>query len=103
MSNGQIIIEPFDRNSLKSIEKGIILANLKLTPDCDGQVIRINIPPATEERRTELIKDVKGICEEGKIAIRNVRRDTMERIKKEEKDKKISKDEHKNYQVSQLK
>jgi ribosome recycling factor len=71
---------------------------LNLTPNNDGNVIRINIPPLTEERRKELVKQAKTISEEGKVAIRNVRRDFVDKIKVAEKDKEISKDDSKGFQ-----
>lgn len=79
----QLLIKPFDRSSLHAIEKGIFEANLGFTPNNDGESIRIVIPPLTEERRIELTKQVKTIAEEGKVAIRNIRRDMIEEIEKE--------------------
>ena len=79
----QLLIKPFDRSSLHAIEKGIFEANLGFTPNNDGESIRIVIPPLTEERRIELTKQVKAIAEEGKVAIRNIRRDMIEEIEKE--------------------
>lgn len=78
----QLLIKPFDRNCLHAIEKGIFEANLGLTPNNDGESIRIIIPPMTEERRIELTKQVKAIAEDGKVAIRNIRRDAIEDIEK---------------------
>lgn len=80
----QLLIKPFDRGCLAAIEKGIYEANLGYTPNNDGESIRIIIPPLTEERRRELVKQVKGISEEAKVSIRNVRRDGLDLIKKEE-------------------
>ena len=68
----QLLIKPFDRSCLHAIEKGIFEANIGLTPNNDGESIRIVIPPLTEERRIELTKQVKAISEEGKVAIRNI-------------------------------
>ena len=79
----QLLIKPFDRSSLHAIEKGIFEANLGFTPNNDGESIRIVIPPLTEERRIYLTKQVKAIAEEGKVAIRNIRRDMIEEIEKE--------------------
>jgi len=79
----QLLIKPFDRSCLHAIEKGIFEANLGLTPNNDGESVRIIIPPLTEERRVELTKQVKAIAEEGKVAIRNIRRDSIEDIEKE--------------------
>lgn len=79
----QLLIKPFDRSCLHAIEKGIFEANIGLTPNNDGESIRIVIPPLTEERRIELTKQVKAISEEGKVAIRNIRRDSIESLEKE--------------------
>lgn len=76
----QLLIKPFDRSCLQAIEKAIFEANLGYTPGNDGEVIRIVIPMLTEERRKELVKQVKAISEEGKVAIRNIRHDALEDI-----------------------
>ena len=88
-----IVIQPWDRNLIGAVEKAILAANLGLTPINDGKVIRINIPPLTEERRNDLVKVAHKIAEEARVAIRNVRRHANEEIKKLEKDHKISEDE----------
>jgi ribosome recycling factor len=80
-----ITIQPFDKSNLPNIEKAIFEANLGVTPQNDGELIRINIPPLTEERRRQLAKIVRSEGEEAKISIRNARRDAMEHIKKEVK------------------
>lgn len=90
-----ISIQPWDTTLLPAIEKAILSSNLGLTPTNDGKIIRISIPPLTEERRKELVKVVKKIAEDCKVAIRNVRRESMEHLKSLEKDKKISQDDHK--------
>ncbi len=90
-----LIIQPWDRNSIHSIEKAILKSDLGLNPSSDGNVIRLNIPPLSEERRQELIKVVRRRIEERKIAIRNLRRETMDEFKKVEKNKDISQDEYK--------
>ena len=96
----QLSIEPFDKSAAKDIEKAIAMADLNLTPTNDGSgVIRINIPPLTEERRKDLVKQAKAISEEGKISIRNVRRDFVDKIKAAEKAKEIGKDDSKGFQV----
>tara|TARA_B100000945_G_C20402185_1_gene607960 strand:+ start:1390 stop:1944 length:555 start_codon:yes stop_codon:yes gene_type:complete len=87
-----IIIQPFDPTSLDLIEKTIISSDLGLNPNNDGNVIRLSIPSLTEERRKELVKSVHKIIEEGRIGIRNIRRDVNENIKKEEKDNDLSED-----------
>jgi ribosome recycling factor len=88
-----IIISPYDPSSLKEIEKAIQQSELGITPLNDGKIIRLIVPPLSEERRQELIKIVRKIVEEGKVSIRTVRRDGKEKIKSLEKDKKISEDE----------
>jgi ribosome recycling factor len=72
-----LTIQPFDKSSMKAIEKGIIEAQLGLAPSNDGNIVRLVIPELTEERRRELVKMVRAIAEEGRVAIRNVRRDVM--------------------------
>jgi ribosome recycling factor len=79
----QLLIKPFDRSLLGPIEKAIFEANIGFTPNNDGENIRIIIPPLTEERRIELTKQVKTMAEEGKVAIRNIRHDIIDGIKKE--------------------
>ena len=88
-----IAIQPFDMGSLPLIEKAIATSDLGFTPNNDGKTIRINIPPLTEERRKEFCKLASKYAEEGKVALRNIRRDSIERIKKSEKDGEISKDQ----------
>ena len=90
-----LIIQPWDKGSINSIEKAILKSDLGLNPASDGSVIRINIPPLTEERRQELIKTVRRRVEERRIAIRNLRREAMEELKAFEKNKDISQDEYK--------
>jgi len=84
-SSQQLQISPFDKSSCIDIEKAIIYASLGFTPTNDGNVIRINIPQLTEERRQELLKQCKSIGEEAKVAIRNIRRDCVDSVKKMEK------------------
>ena len=78
----QLLIKPFDRSCLHAIEKGIFEAELGLTPNNDGENVRIVIPPLTEDRRKELAKQVKAMGEDAKVAIRNIRREAMEDIEK---------------------
>ena len=92
-----IMIKPYDKSVLKNIEKAIITADLGFNPINDGDVVRIPVPPLTEEVRKNLAKDVKKIAENSKVAIRNIRRDILEQIKKLEKDSLISEDELKRY------
>ncbi len=89
----QLVIQPWDVNVLPELEKAILKSELGLTPNNDGKVIRVSIPPLTEERRKELVKLVNKMAEESRVAIRNVRRDYMEKTKKMKKDKEISEDE----------
>lgn len=90
-----ITIQPWDRGAFASVEKAILKSDLGLTPMNDGKVIRISIPPLTEERRKELVKLARKSSEDGKVAVRNVRRDANEHLKKLEKDKILSEDEQK--------
>jgi len=90
-----LVIQPWDRGSIQSIEKAILKSELGLTPTSDGNMIRLNIPPLTEERRQELIKVVRRRVEERRIVIRNLRREAMDELKRLEKNKDISQDEHK--------
>ena len=88
-----ITIQPWDTSVIKDIEKAILASDLGLTPASDGKLIRIAIPPLTEERRKELVKRVHKICEDHKVGVRNVRRDSNEMIKSFKMDKEISEDE----------
>jgi len=88
-----IVIQPWDPTAIKDIEKAIMRSDLGLTPNNDGKVIRIPIPALTEERRVQLVKVVKRNGEEGKVAIRNIRRDAISEAKDFEKEKVISEDE----------
>lgn len=80
----QLLIKPFDRGALNGIEKAILASNLGLTPNNDGETIRIIIPALTEERRKELSKQVKAMAEDAKVAVRNIRQDAMKEIDREE-------------------
>ncbi len=88
-----ITIQPWERNLTGEIEKAILKADLGLNPSSDGQLIRLVFPPLTEERRKEMVKQVKRLGEEAKIAIRNVRREANDTLKKLVKDKEITEDE----------
>lgn len=90
-----LLIKPFDRSLLKAIERAIIASDLGLTPNNDGQNIRLNLPPLTTERRKDLVKLVHNRAEEAKVAVRNVRRDAMKDLKAAEDEKMISEDERK--------
>ncbi len=93
-----IMIKPYDKGSLKEIEKAIQKSDLGLNPNSDGVSIRLAIPQPTQERRKELVKVVNKKAEESKVAMRNIRRDANEAIKKLEKDKKITEDDRKDGQ-----
>ena len=90
-----IVIQPWDRSILSQIEKAIEKADIGIHPMNDGQVIRLSFPELTEERRKEIVKDVKKTAEEAKVAVRNVRRDEMDEAKAKLKNKEISEDEEK--------
>jgi ribosome recycling factor len=89
----QIVVQPWDKSILSDVEKAIQKADLGLNPTNDGSFIRLPIPPLTEERRRDLVKAVKKIVEDSKIALRNIRRDANEQLKSAEKDGDISEDE----------
>ncbi len=93
-----ILIQPYDRSSMGAIEKAINMSDLGLNPNNDGAVIRLNIPPLTSDRRQELVKQVKNLAEEGKVSIRNIRRDAIDSIRKQEKSSDISEDESRSLQ-----
>ncbi len=88
-----IVIQPWDTSVAGEIEKAILKSDLGLTPMSDGKAIRINIPPLTAERRRDLVKVAKKKSEESKVALRNIRRDIIEKTKELKKDKKVSEDE----------
>ncbi len=90
-----VLIQPWDKSVINEIEKAIRNSNLGLSPSNDGNVVRVSFPPLTEERRRELVRVVRKIGEEFKIAIRNIRRDGNEEVKEMEKEKMISEDEAK--------
>lgn len=90
-----LIIQPFDKTIISAIEKAINKSELGLTPQIQGNIIRLNIPPLTEERRRELVKLVKKEIEMGKVSLRNIRREAKEEIEKAKDEKKISEDEMK--------
>ncbi|MBU1041621.1 MAG: ribosome recycling factor [Proteobacteria bacterium] len=88
-----ITIQPWDKHAFGAVEKAILKSDLGLNPVNDGKVIRISMPPLTEDRRKDLVKVAKKFTEEGKVAVRNVRRDLNEVLKKLQKDKDITEDE----------
>lgn len=91
-----LLITPYDQNSLDDIEHALLASNLGLTPANDGKVIRLVVPQLTGERRQEIAKEVNKMAEESKIAIRNVRREAMNSLKKQQKDDEITEDEQRN-------
>ena len=90
-----ITVQPFERNLMKDIEKAILASGLGLTPTNDGKLIRLPIPPLTEERRKELAKIAKRLAEEIRVHVRNIRRDALEEIKKAQKESELTEDEAK--------
>ena len=94
-----ISIQPFDLSCIQAIEKAISISDLGITPNNDGKVIRINVPPLTEERRKEFCKLASKYAEEGKVALRNIRRDAVDRVKRDEKEGLISIDESRDNQA----
>ena len=89
-----LVIAPWDASMLKIIEKQLLVENLGITPVNDGKVIRLVFPALTEERRKELVKQIKKMAEDSKVAIRNIRRDGMDALKKMKNNKELSEDEH---------
>lgn len=88
-----IVVQPWDKTIISAIEKEIQKANIGLTPNSDGNIIRLAVPPLTEERRKEIVKSIKKIAEDNKVAVRNVRRDSIETLKTAKKDGEIPEDE----------
>ena len=88
-----IMIQPWDASALKDIEKAILVADIGINPNNDGKVIRLNFPELTEERRKELVKDIKKTAEESKVAIRSIRRDGIDEFKAKQKNSEITEDE----------
>ena len=89
-----LVIAPWDASMLKVIEKQLLAENLGITPINDGKVIRLTFPALTEERRKELVKQIKKMAEDSKVAVRNIRRDAMDTLKKMKNNKELSEDEH---------
>ncbi len=88
-----IVVTPWDRKNVPAIERAISTSDIGLTPVVEGSVIRLPVPPLTEERRKELAKHVQKVAEDGRVAVRNVRRDANEKIKRMENEEKLSEDE----------
>ncbi|WP_416672724.1 ribosome recycling factor [Egbenema bharatensis] len=93
-----ITIQPYDRGSLNLIEKAIQMSDVGINPSNDGSIIRLNIPPLTSDRRKELVKQAAKMAEEGKVSIRNIRRDAIDSVRKQEKASDISEDESRDLQ-----
>ncbi len=87
-----LVITPYDKTILKEIEKALVKADLGITPNSDGIVVRLQFPPLTTDKRKEICKDVKKLCEDTKVAIRNIRRDMTDELKKIEKSENLSED-----------
>ncbi len=90
-----LMIQPWDASTIKEIEKAINTSDIGINPSNDGKVIRLSFPPLTEERRKDLVKDVSKRAEEGKVAVRNIRRDALDDLKKLKKDNQITEDDQK--------
>lgn len=88
-----LLIQPWDAGTLKEIEKAILISDIGINPQNDGKVIRLSFPPLTEERRREIVKDVKKSAEENKVAVRNTRRDALEKLKGLKKSNVITEDD----------
>lgn len=91
-----LMIQPWDATTLKEIEKAILVSDIGINPQNDGRVIRLSFPPLTEERRKEIVKDVKKLAEDNKVAIRNTRRDALEKLKGLKKANSITEDDEAN-------
>ncbi len=91
-----LMIQPWDASTLKSIEKAILTSDIGINPQNDGRVIRLAFPPLTEERRKEIVKEVKKVAEDTKVAIRNTRRDALEKLKQLKKGNSITEDDEAN-------
>ncbi len=91
-----LMIQPWDASSIKDIEKAIMVSDIGINPQNDGRVIRLSFPPLTEERRREIVKEVKKLAEDNKVAIRNTRRDALEKLKGLKKANSITEDDQEN-------
>lgn len=91
-----LMIKPWDASTLKEIEKAILLSDIGINPQNDGTAIRLNFPPLTEERRKEIVKEVKKMAEDSKVSVRNIRRDALEKLKALKKNNEITEDDEKN-------
>lgn len=93
-----LVVEPYDKSVLSDVERALLESDIGITPNNDGSIIRLAVPPLTQERRKELVKQVKALAEDGRVAIRNIRRDAVDSLKKAEKAKELGKDESKSLQ-----
>jgi ribosome recycling factor len=93
-----IVVQPWDRQALRDIEKGLLKSEMGFNPSNDGTLIRVPVPPLSQERRQDLVRVLKRKIEDGKLAVRNVRRDAMEQLRDMERDKQISQDENRRSQ-----
>ena len=93
-----IVVQPYDRQAMQSIEKGLQRSDTGLNPSSDGTVIRLAVPPLTQDRRREIVRVLKRKVDDSKVAVRNVRRDALERLRSMEKDKSLSQDENRRAQ-----
>ncbi|MCQ2454898.1 MAG: ribosome recycling factor [Clostridia bacterium] len=91
-----LVIQPWDASTLKEIEKAILISEIGINPQNDGKVIRLSFPPLTEERRKDIVKDIKKIAEDAKVAIRNLRRDALDKLKSLKKNNEITEDDESN-------
>ena len=91
-----LVIQPWDASTLKDIEKAILTSDIGINPQNDGRVIRLSFPPLTEERRKEIVKDVRKMAEDNKVAVRNIRRDAMDKLKALKKNNQITEDDEAN-------
>lgn len=98
MGASSLVVDPYDKTCLPDIEKAIFQSDIGITPSNDGAVIRLEVPPMTKETRKQMVKTVKEIAEQGKVAIRNIRRDAIDGIKKLEKAKELGEDESRDKQ-----
>ncbi len=91
-----LMIQPWDTSLLQAIEKAINIADIGINPNNDGKVIRLNFPPLTEERRKDIVKEIRGLSENGKVNVRNIRRDAIDKIKALKKNNEITEDDQAN-------
>ncbi len=91
-----LMIQPWDTSLLQAIEKAINIADIGINPNNDGKVIRLNFPPLTEERRKDIVKEIRGMSESGKVNVRNIRRDAIDKIKALKKNNEITEDDQAN-------